>query len=308
MSADICLFARPYLAPRGEFDAFLEVAQIADRAGIRSIAFGEHLVMAEATDRYPFGRWIHPIDSAWHDPLISLSAVAAVTDRLRLSTGVLIAPLRAALVLAKQVATLDVVSHGRVELGIGTGWQDEEYRGVGLAWADRQRRFDEVIRTCRLAWGAQPFAIAGDGATLGPLRAYPRPVQERIPVLYGVQANPSNARRIAELGDGWTPVAVTTEDVARGVGLLRTEFERIGRDPATLRVRVALPPAPLREPGAVEAMFAHAPELVEVGVTELVVGFNDRLDSVSQARELIEAVAVAAALVPDPTYDKELTT
>ncbi|MCM3925893.1 LLM class flavin-dependent oxidoreductase, partial [Frankia sp. AiPs1] len=254
---DLCLFARPGLAPGGDFDAFLTMARHADAAGLHSLCFGEHLVMAPDTSRYPYGPWGHPPDTAWPDPLMSLAAVAAVTERIRLSTAVLLAPLRAGLVLAKEVATLDVISHGRVELGVGTGWQPEEYAGVGLAWAERRRRFDEVIETCRLAWGEQPFslpldaargdadgphaargdadgpdaargdgahgdAVRGDADGLGAgrlegLTARPGPVQRRIPLYYGVAATAANARRIARLGDGWTPVGVGPEQVRAGV-------------------------------------------------------------------------------------------
>ncbi|WP_261556464.1 TIGR03619 family F420-dependent LLM class oxidoreductase [Frankia tisae] len=297
---DLCLFARPDLAPGGDFDAFLAMARQADAAGLHSLCFGEHLVMAPDTSRYPYGPWGHPPDTAWPDPLLSLAAVAAVTERIRLSTAVLLAPLRAGLVLAKEVATLDVISRGRVELGVGTGWQSEEYTGVGLVWAERRRRFDEVIETCRVVWGEQPFSLPLDTGRLDTgrlegLTARPVPVQPRIPLYYGVAATAANTRRIARLGDGWTPVGVGPEQVRAGVAALRSAYADAGRDPATLVVRVPLPPVPDAGGGVdVARTVAAAEPYLEAGATMAVAGPNHRLRSAAEAGDLIEGLAAAA--------------
>jgi probable F420-dependent oxidoreductase len=289
------LFARPNLAPDGAFPEFLEIARLADAAGLHSICLGEHLVMAEDTSRYPYGPWGHAPDTAWHDPLTVLAAVAASTTRLRLSTAILLAPLRPGLELAKSVATLDVISGGRVELGLGTGWQSEEYTGVGLRWAERHRRLDEVVAICRAAWGTQPFSVAVDGEQLDGLTAYPRPVQERIPLLYGVKASRDNVARMAKYGDGWTPVALGPDAVREGVAGLTAAYEKAGRDPSTLIVRIALPPA-VDDAGRVdpERTFAPADAYLEAGATMFVVGFNHRLTSRDEAADLVEGYAAAA--------------
>ena len=293
---DLCLFARPHLTPGGDVAGFLEVARMADRAGIHSICFGEHLIIGTDTTRYPYGPWVHDPATPWMDPLMTMASVASVTERLRLSTGIVLAPLRPGLVLAKEVATLDVLSGGRVELGLGTGWQAEEYLGVGLRWEDRQRRFDEVIETCRTAWGDQPFSLTTAEAGLHDLVALPRPVQDRVPLLYGVRVTPANARRIARLGDGWTPVAVSPQQVAEGVGMLRAEYENAGRDPHTLIVRVGLPPVVMADGSLdIAAGFAPAAAYVAAGANVLVVGFNHRLASFDQAAELLDGVLAAAA-------------
>ena len=298
---NFCLFARPYLAPGGDPAAFLQIAGLADRAGIHSICFGEHLLITPHTSAYPYGPWGHTPETEWMDPLITLSAVAAVTQRIRLSTAVLLAPLRPGVVLAKEVATLDAISGGRVELGIGTGWQTAEYRAVDLAWERRQDRFDDVIETCRRVWGSQPFRLdLGDG-TLEDLTALPRPVQDRIPLYYGVKASAANARRIARWGDGWTPVGVGPDQVADGVALIRAEFERHGREPSSLVVRVGLPPATDGQ-GRVDVAktFETADAFVEAGATMLVAGFNYRLNSMGEAEDLVGAYAQAARRVGVP--------
>jgi probable F420-dependent oxidoreductase len=263
---DFCLFARPYLAPGGDPGSFLQIARLADQAGVHSICFGEHLLITPDTYAYPYGPWGHTPETAWMDPLITLSAVAAVTERIRLSTAVLLAPLRPGVVLAKEVATLDSISGGRVELGIGTGWQIAEYRAVDVPWERRQNRFDEVIETCRRAWGPQPFRLDSDDGSLEELTALPRPVQERIPLYYGTKATIANARRIALWGDGWTPVGVGPEQVAEGVAVIRAEFERQGRDPDSLVIRVGLPPV-TDDQGRVDVAktFEAADSFVEAG-------------------------------------------
>ena len=295
MNVPVSLFARPHLAPDGDPRAYLEIARMAERAGMHSILFGEHLVVGRDTSRYPYGPWIHHPDTAWYDPLITMAAVSAVTTRLRLSTGVVLAPLRPGLVLAKEVATLDVMSGGRVELGVGTGWQSEEYVGTGLAWRDRQRRFDEVIETCRTAWGDQPFAVSVDGQRVEDLTALPRPVQPRIPIYYGVKADEANAERIARLGDGWTPVGLGPDELRAGVARLAAAYERAGRDPASLVVRVSLPASHDRD-GRVDPSraFEHAEAYRQAGATSMMVSFAQRLSSLGEAEDIVFGAMAAA--------------
>jgi probable F420-dependent oxidoreductase len=293
---DISLFARPNLAPSGDITAYLEIAKLADRAGLHSISFGEHIVVGEDTSRYPYGPWMHNPRTEWFDPLITLSAVAAVTTRLRLSTGILLAPLRGGLELAKAIATIDVVSAGRIEVGLGTGWQQEEYLALGLRWEDRFHRFDQAVESCRAAWGPQPFDLQIDGTRLENLVALPLPIQQRIPLLYGVRATAANARRIARLGDGWMPVWLGIDDLRAGIELIKDEFEKAGRDPASALFRVGLPLA-MNDRGTLDVpqVFEPAESYIDLGINQLTVGFNHRLESLSEAEDMIESIAQAGA-------------
>ena len=112
--------------------SLLDVAKAADDAGVDRLVVSDHVVLGPNLDAYRWGRFPTGPEAPWHEPLTCLTAFAAVTERVRLSTGILIAPLRRAPLLAKTVATLDVVSGGRVDLGVGVGWQREEYDAVGL--------------------------------------------------------------------------------------------------------------------------------------------------------------------------------
>ncbi|MGZ8766378.1 MAG: TIGR03619 family F420-dependent LLM class oxidoreductase [Acidimicrobiia bacterium] len=219
----------------------VDMARVADDAGIDQIVMPDHLAMGPRTDRYPFGEFPYPPDEPWLEPLTVLGAMASATRRIRLATGVLIGPLRPALVVARTVATIDVLSHGRVDLGIGTGWQREEYTERGLPFRGRAARMDDMVRACRAMWEQEPpVSFSSDSAEFSDLWCEPRPVQERVPVWYAGGPTDATARRIVELGDGWLPLGVRDEEIGRFVHRLRAGYEQRGRDPATLGVRTTI--------------------------------------------------------------------
>jgi len=224
--------------------AVVELAAAAETAGIDQIAVPDHLAIGPRTDKYPYGRFPLPADEPWLEPLTLLAAMAGVTRRIRLATGVLIAPLRPALLLAKTVATLDVLSGGRVDLGVGLGWQREEFDANGTPFADRAARLDDQLRACRALWSGGPVSFRSDTVSFDELTCLPRPLQPGGPPLwFGVAANERNAARIAELGAGWLPMESEPDAIVRGVALLRRAFEKAGRDPLTLGVRANAPVA-----------------------------------------------------------------
>lgn len=294
----VALFSRPHQVPGGDLRSCLEVAKAADRAGLHSIHFGEHLLVAGRTDRYPYGAFLHGPDTPWLEPLTTLAAMAAVTERIRLATGVLLAPLRPAPLLAKTVATLDVLSAGRVELGVGTGWQREEYVAAGVPWTERHDRLDEAIAACRALWGEQPVSFTGRWTVVDGAHALPRPVQDRLPILYGVRMTESSAARIAELGDGWCPVGLSFDELRRGIALLRAAFDRAGRDPATAIVRNR-PDQPLDRSGRIDLdrTFAAAALEVEIGVEVVAIGPPVGVDSLAGVLEFVEALGQRAGLI-----------
>ena len=224
--------------------AVIELATAAEAAGIDQIAVPDHLAIGPRTDKYPYGRFPLPADEPWLEPLTLLAAMAGATRKIRLATGVLIAPLRPALLLAKTVATLDVLSGGRVDLGVGLGWQREEFDANGTPFADRAARLDDQLRACRALWSGGPVSFRSETVSFDDLLCLPRPLQPGGPPLwFGVAANERNAARIAELGAGWLPMESEPEAIARGVTLLWRAFEKAGRDPNTLGVRANAPVA-----------------------------------------------------------------
>jgi probable F420-dependent oxidoreductase len=284
----LALFCRPHQVPGRDLASCLEVAKAADEAGLHGFLFGDHLLMTARTDRYPYGEYQHALDVPWLEPLTTLAAVAAVTTRLRLSTGVLLAPLRSPLVLAKTIATLDVLSHGRVELGIGTGWQREEYEAVGLVWGERNARLDEAVRACRVLWGEQPVDFSSAGTSFDEAWTLPRPVQERVPLLFGMAMTEANAHRVAELGDGWMPVGVERVELAAGAARLRAAFATAGRDPATVIVQLSVG-AMLDGAGRLDrtATAAAARPMFEAGATVVSIVLPAGLPSMDHALQFV---------------------
>jgi len=228
---------RPSLQPRG-FEDVLDLVVLAEELGFAEVAIGEHLLISENLDPAK-GRYRWPLDAAWPEPFLVLAAIASRTRRIRLVTDVVIAPLRPAVVLAKLAATLDMLSGGRFELGVGSGWQEHEYVAVGVPFEGRVRRMEEAIQACRALWGGGRAAFKSDTVAFEGAWSSPFPVQPGgPPVFIAGGASEAVANRVARLGDGWTTVPRPDEEIARGIELCRQAFAAAGRDPDTLLVRL----------------------------------------------------------------------
>jgi probable F420-dependent oxidoreductase len=220
----------------------IEFAKRAEDAGVAQIAMTDHLVIGPRTDRYPFGKFPFPNDEPWPEPIVTLAAMAGATQTIRLATAVLIAPLRSAPLLAKSLATLDALSGGRVDLGVGVGWQPEEFEAAGVPFEARGTRMDDVLRACRVLWREAPASFESPTVSFADLWCLPRPVQpEGLPIWFGVAPTPRNVARIVELGAGWVPVGTDVGALRSGVRALRDAFAAAGRDPASLGVRANVP-------------------------------------------------------------------
>ena len=236
-----------------DLDRVLELGRAADAAGVHQLVLPDHVAIGPRLDRYPFAeRFPYPPEEPWLEPMTTLAAIAAVTERTRLSTGILIAPARPAVLLAKTAATLDVLSRGRLDLGVGTGWQREELAALGVAYEDRNVRLDDTLRACRALWTDDPpVRFTSATVSFDALWCEPRPVQAGgLPLWFAGPPTEATARRVAELGVGWLPIAGTpVDDIARGIARIRSAFERAGRDPRTLEVRASGQPDELAEAG-----------------------------------------------------------
>jgi probable F420-dependent oxidoreductase len=220
----------------------IDFARRAEDAGVDQIAMTDHLVIGSRTDRYPFGKFPFPNDEPWPEPIVTLAAMAGATLRIRLATAVLIAPLRSAPLLAKSLATLDALSAGRVDLGVGIGWQPEEFSAAGIPFESRAARMDDTLRACRVLWRDVPASFHSPTVSFDDLWCIPRPVQtDGVPIWFGVAPTPLNVARIVELGAGWVPVGADVDALVSGVHSLRDAFGAAGRDPGTLGVRANLP-------------------------------------------------------------------
>ena len=278
--------------------SFVEVARIADEAGVDQVVLPDHVVMGARTDRYPYGTFPYDADAPWIEPLTTLAAMASATTRVRLGTGILIAPLRPAVLLAKTIATLDVLSGGRVDLGVGVGWQREEYEALGVPFAGRWQRLDDTLGACRALWQDAPASFSSPTVAFDDIWCAPRPVQARVPVWFGAKASEALAGRIAALGDGWYPLGnLSPDELREGGELMRDAFRAAGRDAAELGVRWQLA---VRQDGSgrvdVARTMEPVPALVDAGVTVLSTGINPRIvQTMDDVRAYLDALVAAFA-------------
>lgn len=297
MSMNVSLFFRPYQIPAGTpLSVCIDVARAADEAGLHSITFGDHLILGPNLHAYPYGAFLHRSESSWPEPLTTLAAMAAVTKNLLLSTGILLAPLRPPVLLAKTIATLDTLSNGRAQLALGVGWQKEEYDAMGLPWEARYKLLDEAVSACRAIWGAQPINYESEHVKIHDSWALPQPVQPRVPLLYGLAMTPKNATRMARFGDGWCPVGIDTAAIREGVDRLAEALAAEGRDLTSQHIKVGLPPVTdsAGRPD-VERTMAQAPAYLEAGGTIITVTSPPNPESMSDIYRFIEDVAKATA-------------
>jgi probable F420-dependent oxidoreductase len=171
------------------------------------------------------------------DPLIWMAYVAAATQRIKLGTGIMILPQHNPVVVAKQVATLDHMSKGRVLLGIGVGWLKEEFDALGVPFADRGRRTDEYMRVLRELWGAERPTFSGEFVRFKDAYCRPRPANGTVPLIVGGHS-PAAARRAGRLGDGFFPARGAPKDL---FDMARAAARDAGRDPDKLEITVSLP-------------------------------------------------------------------
>lgn len=241
------------------------VAMAAEAGGFATLWSGEHVVMVDQPKSwYPYsadGRIAVPAEADWLDPLLGLSFIAAVTDQIALATGILLLPEHNPVLAAKQVATLDVLSGGRLTLGVGIGWSAEEFTALGVPFARRGQRTEEYIAAMRELWAEDVASFRGEFAQFDAVRVNPKPVRGRhIPVVVGGNSDVA-LRRVAAIGDGWYGFNLTAGKVAGRIALLADYCRRRGRAFSELSVAVALSDG---HPGLL-------PQLAETGVTELVV-------------------------------------
>ena len=274
----------------------VDTARIADAAGIHQLVLPDHLAIGPRLDRYPYGeKFPYGPDEPWLEPLITLAAIAGATSTVRLGTGILIAPLRPALVIAKSVATLDVLSRGRVDLGIGTGWQREEFTDPGLPFIGRTARMDDAARACRALWEqAPPVSFDSETVSFAELWCEPRPVQRRIPIWYGGAPTDAMVARIAELGDGWLPLGISLDETAAGVERIRAAFAARGRDPESLGVRIGVA-VKADDDGRVDLDGTLAPvaDLAALGATSVSVALGRFLETRADIEPFLREVGAA---------------
>ena len=226
--------------PLGEPALATGLAQIAEEHGFESLWTVEHTVVPSGYEsEYPYddsGKMPGGDEVSITDPLIWMTWVAAVTSRLRVATGILILPQRNPLTLAKELATLDVLSDGRVELGVGVGWLREEFDALGVPFERRGARTDEYVAALRALWSDGPTSFDGEFTSFRECNSYPKPVQsEGIPIVVGGHTEVA-ARRAGRIGDGFFPGRFRPDDLEPLLATMHASATEAGRDPDAIEV------------------------------------------------------------------------
>ncbi len=270
-----------------------ELARVAEAHDWDSMIVSDHLIHPETIrSPYPYTedgapRW--EAATPWPDPWLGIAAMAAVTQRIRFFTGIYVLPMRNPFAVAKTVSTAAAMSGGRVALGIGVGWMEEEFEAMGQDFHRRGRRTDEMIEVMRKLWTGEVVEHHGEFYDFEPLRMRPAPA-EKIPLYVGGLSEAA-LRRVARLGDGWVSDLHSTEELATIVKTLRRYLEEAGRGGESLEVVAACSDAGnsdgfrrLEEVGVTQVICM--PWIFYGGSTE---SLNDKLEGVKRFAEVVIA-------------------
>ena len=256
------------IGPFVEAGQAVRLARAAEAAGFESIWTVDHVVVpAGYQSNYPYdpsGRLPSGEATVFPDPLIWLAYVAAETSTLRLGTGILIVPQRNPLVLAKELATLDYLSGGRMILGAGVGWLEEEFEALGIPFEGRGQRTEESIVAMRALWSQEQASFEGSTASFRDCFMRPQPPGGTIPVHIGGHSEAA-ARRAGRLGDGFFPFGVSVDELPPLVDVMRRSAEDAGRDPGSIELSIQCS----RTTG--EDALAEAKALRQLGATRIVI-------------------------------------
>lgn len=267
----------------GSWQPLLNRVVAADRAGVdRVVLSGEHVVLGEHLENYARpelggragGQQPTGPDGHFLEPMTTMSFLAGMTSRVRLTNSILLAALRRPVVLAKAAATLDVLSGGRLDLGVGIGWQREEYEAAGLDFHARGRLLDQTLEVCQLLWRTQRASYSAPGLAFESVHLMPKPAQPGgVPVWVSGTVNPRVMRRLARFGAGWIPWGKASDIAAELIAVIprmRDAVAAFGRDPLELGIagKLATVPGTDGEPD-IAATIAGLPELLDAGVTDV---------------------------------------
>ena len=196
--------ALPNFGKYAKRDAILSVAKTAETLGFDSIWVSDHIVIPES--HKGFG-------NLFYEPLITLTYIAALTTKIRLGTSVIILPYRNPIVLAKMVSTLDVLSNGRVILGVGAGWLKEEFQALGVSYEKRGTMTDEYFKVLKTLWSQEKPKFSGKYNKFAEINFLPKPIQKPYPPIWIGGHSRKAIERAVNLGDGWHPVGLTPDEI-----------------------------------------------------------------------------------------------
>ncbi len=299
-------FYLPNHGPNAQPGPLARIAQAGDRLGYYCMVAGDHILVPSRIDSpYPYtvgGQFPTGESGEYFEQLTLLTYLAGVTERIRMVPSVMIVPYRPAILAAKILATLDVLSQGRLILGVGVGWMEEEFEALGTPpFAERGAVTDEYLRAYKELWTSPNPEFAGQYVQFSDIQFLPKPVQKPHPPIWvGGQSRPA-IRRAATLGDGWHPVGaipaatLEPEELAGNLVELHRYAEQAGRDPASIQVSMKAPlydaatmeSGPRRRfSGSNDAILEDVQTYSDIGVSHII--FDIRGRDLSQAMERLD--------------------
>lgn len=270
-----------------EPDIIKLIATTAEACGYHSLWAPEHIVLLDQySSTYPYtqnGRMpFETMKVDILDPFLALTFAAAVTSKIRLGTGICLVPERQPLTMAKEVATLDKLSNGRFDFGVGIGWLKEEFEALEVPWPKRAERTRDYLVAMKKLWTEGESQHQGEFCRFPAVRSYPKPVQRpHPPIIFGGESEPA-LRRVGEVGDGWWGVNVTPDTARTHIANIRRHAEAAGRDASKLffSVTTSIGQAVSRD---------EVQRFADIGVHQVILGaFGSSAD---EYRQLIESNA-----------------
>lgn len=282
----------PTQGPVATREALVTFCREAERRGIASLWVSDHVVFPRtATGNYPGGRFPHPPDKPYLEPVTVLAAAAVATTRPRLGSSVFILGHRHPVVMAKMLTSIDALSEGRLIVGVGVGWWKEEMEILGAPFGRRGRQADEILRVFKALWTEDNPRINGEFFEFSDLGFAPKPVQKPHPPIWVGGDSPGAFRRVVTLGDGWHATSKTPAELADALKRLRAAAEAARRPWESITLSVRLP---LRDDLLQQGPRAVADQLIEykrLGLSHVMIDF--RRDDLGRMLEILDTVATA---------------
>lgn len=299
----VCILSEQWtlVSPR-ELDRLVDMAREVEQAGVDAVMLSEHVVLGPSADAD--GRMANERDYAlpgnqdpampWPDSMVLLSAMAAATERVRLVAGAIISPLRHALVWAKQLATLDVLSRGRLVVQPTVSWHRDEYDALGVPFSRRGAILDEQLAAWERVWADSPASFHGEFVDFDDVWVEPKPWSGSRPTMWfgGSSVHDALLRRLVAHGDAFHPLGAPDEN---GVARLRAAMREAGRDPDHLEMVGGIRGkfASLDEPAPLEPALATIPQQVERGFTTICVKPSQFTDDAGEVADVCARVVAA---------------
>jgi probable F420-dependent oxidoreductase len=288
----------PTQGPVATRDALMTFARAAEKRDIASLWVSDHVIFPrKATGSYPGGRFPHPPDKAYLEPVVALAAAAVCTSRARLGASVFILGHRHPVVMAKMLTSIDALSNGRLICGVGVGWWKEELEILGAPFHERGRQADEMLRVFKALWTEDNPSFAGEYFRFSDIGFAPKPVQKPHPPIWVGGDSPGAFKRVVTLGDGWHATSKTPAQLKDALVRLRAAADSARRpfDTIALSIRYSLTDELLAR--GHQAVVDELCEYKRLGLEHVMIDF--RRDDLAKMLELLDLVAGAIRTAVD---------